>query len=144
MTQLVVASSHVSKGCRFHPHSGHIPKLWVQSLVEACTRGNQLMFPFHINVSFSLSLSLPSISLRPLLSLSLLSPLSKINKYILEWLLKKIKIYLKVNKVSSETNEKYHLVQDMFDCSQEVKKGEGTNKISWNGSRVLLEIEGKH
>ena len=41
---LVGASSCAPKGCRFDPRSGHIPRLWVQSQVGACTDGNLLMF----------------------------------------------------------------------------------------------------
>ena len=53
-------------GCGFGPQSG-------------CMRGNQSMFLSHINLSVSLSLS---------------SPLSQINKHVLGWGLKKIKIKL--------------------------------------------------
>ena len=54
--QLVGASSHTPKGYGFNPGSGNIPRLRVQSLVGACTGGNQLMFPPHISV---VSLSFP-------------------------------------------------------------------------------------
>ena len=59
--QLVGSSSRTPKGCGIDPWSGHIPKLWVRSLVRVPTEGNWSMF-----LSFSL-------------------PLSQINKYILRW-----------------------------------------------------------
>ena len=79
MAQLVGASSHAPKCCRFNTESGHIPRLQVQSPVRVHMGGNQLMFLSHISVSLSLSFSL---SLPPFLSLS------KINKHILGWGLK--------------------------------------------------------
>ena len=39
VAQLVEASSHTPKGCRFGPQSGHIPKLGVQYLVRESTEG---------------------------------------------------------------------------------------------------------
>ena len=39
------------KGLWFDSQLGHLPSLWVQSLVRMCVRGNQLMFLSHINVS---------------------------------------------------------------------------------------------
>ena len=60
MVQVVgESSSFRPKGHRFDPWSGHMPRLWVQSPVGACLRGNQLMFLSHINI-FSLFLSLCS------------------------------------------------------------------------------------
>ena len=58
-------SSLRAKGCWFDSPLGHIPRLRDWSLVAACTRGNQSMFL--TSVFLSISLSLPS-------------PLSKINK----------------------------------------------------------------
>ena len=60
VTQLVGASCHAPKGCRFDPQSGHIPRLRVRSLVEMCTGGNQLIL-----LSLSLSLCLNSIKTYP-------------------------------------------------------------------------------
>ena len=57
VVQLVGASPHTPKGCRFNSWSGHIPRLRVQSPVRAHTGDNQSMFLSHINVSLSLSLS---------------------------------------------------------------------------------------
>ena len=51
------------KGLWFHSPSGHMPGLWVQSLDGVRARGNPSMFLSH--------------------SFSLLSPLFKINKYII-------------------------------------------------------------
>ena len=65
--QLVGALPHTPKGCVLDPWSGHIPRLWVWSLVRAHVGGNQLMLLFHVNISLS-----PSPS-----------SLSKINKHIL-------------------------------------------------------------
>ena len=48
------ASSRKTKGCRFNSWSGHTPRLWAQSPVRACVRGNQSMF-------LSLSFSLPAL-----------------------------------------------------------------------------------
>ena len=60
VAQLVGASSHTPKGCRFD--SGQdTPRLWVRSSVGVHTGGNQLMF-----LSFFLS---PSVSLPAFLSL---------------------------------------------------------------------------
>ena len=58
MAQLVGALFCALKGCWFDSESGHIPGLWVASLVRVCTGGNKLMFLSHIIVSLSLSLSL--------------------------------------------------------------------------------------
>ena len=65
----VGALSYTLKVCRFDSRSGHIPRLQVQSLVGACMGGNQLVVLF----------------LSPFLSLS------KTNKHILRWELKKRK-----------------------------------------------------
>ena len=48
-------SSPKPKSRRFNFQSGHMPRLWVQSLVRVHSRGNQLIFLSHINVSLSLS-----------------------------------------------------------------------------------------
>ena len=40
LAQFVGALSSTPKGCRFHPQSGHISGLWVQSQVGAHTGGN--------------------------------------------------------------------------------------------------------
>ena len=61
---LAGALSHTPKGCGFDSQSGHMPRLWVRSLVGACTGGT------HTDVSLYLLLSLSSF-------------LSKINKHIL-------------------------------------------------------------
>ena len=66
MIQLVEVSSRAPKDCSLDSQSGHIPRLWIQSLVRAHMGGNRSMF---------LSLPLP---------LSL-----KINKHIFRWELKK-------------------------------------------------------
>ena len=50
-------SSHTTKGCRFHFQSGHIPRLWVWSLVGVHAGGDQSMLLSHIKVCFCLSLS---------------------------------------------------------------------------------------
>ena len=68
MAQLVGVSSHKPKGHRFDSQSGHMPRLWVRSLVGACVRGNQLMFLSHINGS--LPLSLPSLLSKKSISMS--------------------------------------------------------------------------
>ena len=57
--QLIRASSHTPKDWGFDSWLGHIPRLWVQSPVGMCRRGTRSMFLSHIDVSFSLSLSLP-------------------------------------------------------------------------------------
>ena len=57
MTPLGGVSFRTPKGCVFCPWSGHIPRLWVWSLVGVCTGGNQLMFLSHISVSLCLSFS---------------------------------------------------------------------------------------
>ena len=49
----VGASSHKPKGCKFNSWSGHMPRLWVLSLVRVHLRGNQSVFPSHIDVSLS-------------------------------------------------------------------------------------------
>ena len=69
VAQLLGASSCKPKGHRFHSWSGHRSRLWVKSPFRARMRGTQLVF-------LSPSLSLPS-------------PLSKINKHVLGWGLKK-------------------------------------------------------
>ena len=67
VAKLVGMSSHKPKGCRFNSWSGHMPRLWVWSLVGAHTE--------LINWYFSL----------PLMSLSLFLSVSQINKHILKW-----------------------------------------------------------
>ena len=62
------------KGHRFDSWSEHMPRLQVGCTVRKRTRGNQSMFPSHIQTSPSLCLP---------------SPLSKINKHVLGWGLKK-------------------------------------------------------
>ena len=57
--QLVGALFCAPKGRRSKPRPGHIPRLWVQSLVGVCIRGNQSMFLSHSNVSLSLPFPLP-------------------------------------------------------------------------------------
>ena len=54
MAQLFGVSSCKPKGHGFNSQSGHIPRLWVRSLVGAHTGGNQSMFLSYINVSLSL------------------------------------------------------------------------------------------
>ena len=56
------------KGCRFGHWSGHVPRLWVQTLVGACTGGSPSMFLCHIDVPLlsSLPLSLKPIKTYPL------------------------------------------------------------------------------
>ena len=78
VAQLVGAFSHEPKGGRFDSQSGHMPRLWFQSLVSEHMGGHWLMFLSHINVSLPISLHLS-----PPLSLS--SPLSKINEHVLGW-----------------------------------------------------------
>ena len=51
VAQLVGASSCEPKGRGFNPWSGHTPRLWVRSPVRAHTRGNQSMFPTHVEGS---------------------------------------------------------------------------------------------
>ena len=77
VVQLVGASSGTPNGCQFDSQSGHIPKLWVQSLAWEHAGGNQsVIFLSHINVF--LALPTPLLSLPPFLSLS-------VNKHILGW-----------------------------------------------------------
>lgn len=52
--QLIGVSSHAPKCCWFYSYSGHIPDLWLQSLIG----GSQLMFPLYIDVSLGLPSSL--------------------------------------------------------------------------------------
>ena len=69
VAELVGASSHASKGCRFDSWSGHIPRLWVQSPV-----GAHRAQPVDISLShwcFSLSPSLTFFLLSQYLSLHL-------------------------------------------------------------------------
>ena len=54
VAQLVGASCHSLKGCRFYPHSGRILRLQFPSLVGAYTGGKKSMFLSHINVSLCL------------------------------------------------------------------------------------------
>ena len=60
VAQLVRASFHKSKGYGFDSQSGHMPRSWVQTPIRVHTRGDQLLFLSHIDVSLPLSLSLPS------------------------------------------------------------------------------------
>ena len=60
VAQLVGASSHTQKGHGFDSWSGHMPRLWVQSSIGACTAGNPSMFLSHTGNS---SLSLPPLPL---------------------------------------------------------------------------------
>ena len=80
------------KGHLFDSQSGHMPGLWVWSLVRGCTGGNWSLFLSHIYVS----LINVFLSLAPPPS----SSLSKINKHILEWGLKKERL----KKGRKETN----------------------------------------
>ena len=60
VTQLIGALSSKPKGCGFDSQSGHMPRLWVQSPVWACTRGtDQCFFLTLMLLSPSLSPSLP-------------------------------------------------------------------------------------
>ena len=61
VAQLVEAPSHTPKCCEFDPQLGHIPRLWVWSLVRVHRGGNQWMFLSHHCFSHSPSLS-PSLS----------------------------------------------------------------------------------
>ena len=90
VARLVGASSHAPKVCRFDHQSGPIPRLWVQSLVRAHMEGNWSMFLSHIDISFSLSPSLP-VSLKSII------------KNILRWALKEF--FLKVSE-SSQNSKK--------------------------------------
>ena len=45
--QLVRMLSHTPKAFGFHPWSGHIPRLWVRSLVGSHVGGSQWMFVSH-------------------------------------------------------------------------------------------------
>ena len=56
---VVWASSCAPKGHQLDSASGHIPRLRVWSLVGVYTRSNWWMFPIHINVSLSVSASVP-------------------------------------------------------------------------------------
>ena len=60
MAHLVGALSYKLKGCGFNSQSGHMPRLWVQSLVGVLMGGNRPMFLSHIDISLPLS---PSLSL---------------------------------------------------------------------------------
>ena len=64
VAQLVGAFSHTPKGCGFDSQSGHITRLWVQSLVGTRMESNQLIY------FFSLSLPPPSHSVSLCLFLS--------------------------------------------------------------------------
>ena len=48
--------SHKVKDHWFYPQLGHMPGLWVQSLVMVHERGSRSMLPPHIKVSLSLFL----------------------------------------------------------------------------------------
>ena len=103
VVQLTGARSCIPRGHEFDPLAGHIPRGWVQPPVGVCTGGNWLMSLSPMDVSFSLSL--PSL-------------LSKTNKHVLGWGLKKnnkwnnkeditsisIKTYLRVNLTKSVYN----------------------------------------
>ena len=58
VAQLVGASSCKPRGHGFDSWSGHMPRLWVQSLVGACKRDNQSVFLMSMFLSLSPS-SLP-------------------------------------------------------------------------------------
>ena len=58
VAQLVGASPHRPKVCRFDSGSGHIPRLQVQLPVRVPTRSNHQCFSI-LSLSLSLSLSLP-------------------------------------------------------------------------------------
>ena len=64
MGQMVRVLSCKPKGHQFDSWSGHMPGLWVWSLVRAHARGNQSMFLSHTDVSLPLSLSLLSLLLK--------------------------------------------------------------------------------
>ena len=51
VAQLVGASSRTPGSLRFNSPSGHMPRLWVWSPIEACMQGSQSMFLSQINVS---------------------------------------------------------------------------------------------
>ena len=58
LAQLVGTSSHTPKDCGLNSQSGHVPRLWVQPLVEVGMKGNQLLlslsFPFtKINIKIN-------------------------------------------------------------------------------------------
>ena len=55
VAQLLGASSHTPKGCGLDSQSGHIHRLWDQSLVGVHTEGNQSMFLSHIDLSLTSS-----------------------------------------------------------------------------------------
>ena len=54
------ATSWTRKGCSLDPQSGHIPSLWVRSLVGAHIGGNRWLFLSHIDVSLSVLPPTPS------------------------------------------------------------------------------------
>ena len=58
--QSVGALPPMPEGCGFDSWSGHMPRLWVQSSIGACTAGNPSMFLSHTGNS---SLSLPPLPL---------------------------------------------------------------------------------
>ena len=58
-----------AKSCWFSSWLGHVPGLWVRSLVRACVKDNKLMFLSPIDVSLPL-IPFPSL-------------LSKVNKHVL-------------------------------------------------------------
>ena len=70
--RLVEVLSCTQKILGFDSWSGHMPKLWVLSLVGQVEKQLTVIFLSHINVSLSLSLSLPF-------------PFSKINNHVLRW-----------------------------------------------------------
>ena len=59
VAQLVGVSSHAPKGCGFNSRSGHIPRVWVWSLVGAHSGGSQACF----SLCLSLLLSLKAINI---------------------------------------------------------------------------------
>lgn len=54
---LVGASCYTLKSCRFSSQSGHIPKLWIGSQLDACGRQPINVFLSHGCLSLSFSLS---------------------------------------------------------------------------------------
>ena len=138
VAQLVGASSHTPKGWQIDPQSGHTPRLWVWSLVGAYTGGNWSTFLSHNDVclSFFLFLSL-SLSLSLSLYLSLFSApphcsssLSKINKHILKWGLKRCYLCF-----TFKWPRKIIIAKWMLHGSKEHR--EDASKAFWNGYFTL-------
>ena len=63
VAQLAGCHPTQAKSCRFDSWSGHRPGLWAWSLVRMPARGNRSMFLSHIDISLTLSPSIP-LSLR--------------------------------------------------------------------------------